>query len=361
MSQKNRPDCIVFALTCICLTNTMISILGESIMSNQFQGYQINKTEAGQTCELKQLSDTDLMEGDVTVKVEYSTLNYKDGLALTGKSPVVRTFPLTPGVDFSGTVISSDHSGFSSGDQVVLNGFGVGEVHSGGYAQKARVKGDWLVHLPDGLNTRQAMAIGTAGYTSMLCVMVLENHGIRPGDGDILVTGASGGVGSVAVAILNKLGYRVVATTGRMDEKDYLSRLGAADVLDRADFSAKARPLYKELWAGAVDVAGGNTLANVLSQIKYGGAVAACGLAESMDLPTSVAPFILRGITLYGVDSVMASLEKRRQAWNRLAQDLDLALLEEFSFELDFTDLPQAAEDILAGKIRGRAIVKIPE
>jgi len=330
-------------------------------MTDQFQGYQINKTESGQTCELKQLSDADLMEGDVTVKVEYSTLNYKDGLALTGKSPVVRKFPLTPGVDFAGTVTSSEHGGFNVGDQVVLNGFGVGEVYSGGYAQKARVKGEWLVKLPDGINTRQAMAIGTAGYTSMLCVIALENHGIRPGDGDMLVTGASGGVGSVAVAILSKLGYRVVATTGRMDEKDYLSRLGAADVLDRADFATKARPLYKELWAGAIDVAGGNTLANVLSQIKYGGAVAACGLAESMELPTSVAPFILRGITLYGIDSVMASLEKRAQAWDRLAQDLDPGLLEELSFELDFADLPQVAEDILAGKIRGRAIIKIPD
>ena len=330
-------------------------------MPNRFQAYQINKTEAGQTCELKQLDDTDLMDGDVTVKVEYSTLNYKDGLALTGKSPVVRKFPLTPGIDFSGTVLSSEHANFSTGDQVVLNGFGVGEVHSGGYAQKARVKGDWLVQLPDGLDTRQAMAIGTAGYTAMLCIIALENHGIRPRDGDVLVTGASGGVGSVAITILYRLGYRVIATTGRMEEKDYLSRLGAADVLERADFAAKARPLYKELWAAAVDVAGGNTLANVLSQIKYGGAVAACGLAESIELPASVAPFILRGITLYGIDSVMASLEKRGQAWGRLAQDLDLKLLEALSFELDFTDLPQAAEDILAGKIRGRAIVRIPD
>ena len=330
-------------------------------MPNRFQAYQINKTEAGQTCELKQLDDTDLMDGDVTVKVEYSTLNYKDGLALTGKSPVVRTFPLTPGIDFSGTVLNSEHASFSTGDQVVLNGFGVGEVHSGGYAQKARVKGDWLVQLPDGLDTRQAMAIGTAGYTAMLCIIALENHGIRPRDGDVLVTGASGGVGSVAITILNKLGYRVIATTGRMEEKDYLSRLGAADVLERADFAAKARPLDKELWAGAIDVAGGNTLANVLSQVKYGGAVAACGLAESIELPASVAPFILRGITLYGIDSVTASLDKRVQAWGRLAQDLDLKLLEALSFELDFADLPQAAEDILAGKIRGRAIVRIPD
>ncbi len=329
-------------------------------MSNQYQGYQINKTEAGQSCELKQLSDDDLMEGDVTVDVEYSTLNYKDGLALTGKSPVVRVFPLTPGIDFSGRVSASDNSRFKVGDKVILNGFGVGEVHSGGYAQKARVNGDWLVSLPAGIDTREAMAIGTAGYTAMLCVLALEQHGIKPDSGDILVTGASGGVGSVAIAILSKLGYRVVAVTGRMDERDYLLGLGAADVIDRADFSAKPRPLYKELWAGAIDVAGGNTLANVLSQIKHDGAVAACGLAESMELPTSVAPFILRGVTLYGIDSVMASLEKREQAWARLAQDLDLELLEQLSFDLDFADLPQAAEDILAGKIRGRAIVKIP-
>jgi acrylyl-CoA reductase (NADPH) len=329
-------------------------------MANQYRGYQINKTEAGQSCELKQLTDDDLMEGDVTVEVEFSTLNYKDGLALTGKAPVVRTFPMTPGIDFAGTVTSSLNSRFKVGDKVVLNGFGVGEVHSGGYAQKARVNGDWLVSLPDGIDSRQAMAIGTAGYTAMLCVLALENHGITAGSGDILVTGASGGVGSVAIAILSKLGYRVVATTGRMDEKEYLLGLGAADVIDRADFSGKPRPLYKELWAGAIDVAGGNTLANVLSQIKYGGAVAACGLAESMDLPTSVAPFILRGVTLYGIDSVMASLQKREQAWARLAQDLDLNLLEDLSFELDFADLPQAAEDILAGKTRGRAIVKIP-
>ena len=329
-------------------------------MPNEYQGYQINKTEAGQSCELKQLSDDDLMEGDVTVQVEYSTLSYKDGLALTGKAPVVRTFPMTPGIDFCGSVTSSLNSRFKVGDMVILNGFGVGEVHSGGYAQKARVNGDWLVPLPEGIDSRQAMAIGTAGYTAMLCVLALENHGITAQSGDILVTGASGGVGSVAVAVLSKLGYRVVATTGRMEEKDYLLGLGAVSVIDRADFSEKARPLSKELWAGAIDVAGGNTLANVLSQIKYGGAVAACGLAESMNLPTSVAPFILRGITLYGVDSVMAPMQKRERAWQRLAQDLDMSLLEKLSFEIDFTDLPQAAEDILAGKVRGRAIVKIP-
>lgn len=329
-------------------------------MSNTFLGYQINKTESGQTCELKQLSNDDLMDGDVTIAVEYSTLNYKDGLALTGSSPVVRKFPLTPGIDFSGTVTESEHANFKSGDRVVLNGFGVGEVHSGGYAQKARVNGDWLVALPEKIDSRQAMAIGTAGYTAMLCIMKLEQHGIKPGDGKLLVTGATGGVGSVAVAILSKLGYSVTAVTGRMAEKDYLLGLGASDVIERQGFSEKARPLYKELWAGAIDVAGGNTLANVISQMKYGSAVAACGLAESMDLPTSVAPFILRGVTLYGVDSVMVSIEKRQQAWNRLEQDLDMDLLEGLSFDLDFNGLPQAASDILDGKIRGRAIIKIP-
>jgi acrylyl-CoA reductase (NADPH) len=329
-------------------------------MSEQFQAYQIGKSDDGQRCALTQLDDGDLMEGDVTVRVEYTTLNYKDGLALTGRSPVIRKFPLTPGIDFSGIVSESSHADFKVGDQVILNGFGVGEVHSGGYAQKARVNGDWLVPVPDGLDMRHAMAIGTAGYTAMLSVMALEDHGIHPGDGDILVTGASGGVGSVAVAVLSKLGHRVVATTGRMHEKDFLIGLGAADVLDRADFADKARPLGKELWRGAIDVAGGNTLANVLSQISYGGAAAICGLAESLNLPTTVAPFILRGISMYGIDSVMAPIAKRKSAWRRLASDLDLTLLDELAFDLDFADLPQAAEDILAGKIRGRAVVKLP-
>jgi acrylyl-CoA reductase (NADPH) len=329
-------------------------------MSEQFQAYQIGKSDEGQRCVLTQLSDSDLMEGDVTVEVEYTTLNYKDGLALTGRSPIIRKFPLTPGIDFSGTVSESSHSGFNVGDRVILNGFGVGEGHSGGYAQKARVSGDWLVALPEGLDLRHAMAIGTAGYTAMLSVMALEDHGIKPGDGDILVTGASGGVGSVAVAILNRLGHRVVATTGRMNEKEFLVGLGAADVLDRADFAEKARPLGRELWTGAIDVAGGNTLANVLSQLKYGGAAAICGLAESMNLPTTVAPFILRGISMYGIDSVNAPISKRKIAWQRLASDLDLDLLDSLSFDLDFADLPRAAEDILAGKIRGRAVVKVP-
>ena len=329
-------------------------------MSEQFQAYQIGKSDAGQRCVLASLDDSDLMEGDVTVRVEYTTLNYKDGLAMSGRAPIIRKFPLTPGIDFSGTVIESSHAGFKAGDQVILNGFGVGESHSGGYAQKARVSGDWLVPLPQGLDLRQAMAIGTAGYTAMLSVMALEEHGIRPGDGDILVTGASGGVGSIAVAVLGRLGYRVVAATGRMQEEGFLGDLGAAEVVDRAQFADKARPLGKELWRGAIDVAGGNTLANVLSQICYGGAAAICGLAESMNLPTTVAPFILRGISMYGIDSVMAPLERRRAAWQRLASDLDLKLLDELSFDLDFAALPQAAEDILDGKIRGRAVVKVP-
>ena len=329
-------------------------------MSDQFQAYQIGKNDEGQRCVLTQLDDSDLMEGDVTVRVEYTTLNYKDGLALTGRSPIIRKFPLTPGIDFSGTVLESQHADFNAGDQVILNGFGVGEVHSGGYAQRARVSGDWLVPVPDGLDTRRAMAIGTAGYTAMLCVLALEGHGIRPDAGDILVTGAAGGVGSVAVAVLSKLGYRVVASTGRLQESEFLQGLGAAEVIDRATFADAPRPLGREIWAGAVDVAGGNTLANVLSQIKRAGAVAVCGLAESMNLPTSVAPFILRGIAMYGIDSVMASIPRRKLAWQRLASDLDLQLLDDLSFDLDFADLPQAAADILDGKIRGRAVIKLP-
>jgi acrylyl-CoA reductase (NADPH) len=329
-------------------------------MAQQFKAYQIGKNDDGQRCQLLELDDGDLMDGDVTVRVEYTTLNYKDGLALTGRSPIIRRFPLIPGIDFSGEVTDSDHADFKPGDKVILNGFGVGEDHNGGYAQKARVSGNWLVAVPDGLDTRRAMAIGTAGYTAMLSVLALEDHGLEAGDGDVLVTGASGGVGSIAVALLGKLGHRVVATTGRMHEKDFLTRLGAAEVLDRAEFADKPRPLARERWSGAIDVAGGNTLANILSQMRRASAVAACGLAESMNLPTTVAPFILRGVTLYGIDSVMAPLARRKQAWQRLASDLDSALLDELSFDLDFEDLPRAAVDILDGKIRGRAIVKLP-
>ena len=328
-------------------------------MSETFRAFQITKDGDGQKVVLTELSDDDLMAGDVTVQVEYSALNYKDGLAMTGHAPVVRKFPLTPGIDFAGTVVNSEHPGFAVRDRVVLNGFGVGEVHSGGYAGKARVKGDWLVHLPDGLSSWQAMAVGTAGYTAMLCVLALEGHGVRPESGDILVTGAAGGVGSVAVLILSGLGYRVTAMTGRMAEAEFLKGLGAAEVISREPYAEKARPLGKELWAGAVDVAGGNTLANVLSQIRYGGAVAACGLAESMALPTSVAPFILRGVTLYGVDSVMAAIEKRKAAWQRIVTDLDLEKLTGLTREISMEQVPAEAEAILAGKVRGRTVVRI--
>ena len=323
-----------------------------------FPAYLATKTNEGQSINKTELTEHDLMDGDVTVKVEYSALNYKDGLAMTNSAPIIRQYPLIPGIDFAGTVIESTNDRFNPGDRVVLNGFGVGESHSGGFAGRARVNSDWLVHLPGTISTRQAMAIGTAGYTAMLA---LEQHGIDPGDGHILVTGAAGGVGSVAVSILNKLGYPVTASTGRLQESDYLKSLGASDVIDRKSFADKAKPLAKELWAGAVDVAGGNTLANVLSQIKRGGAVAACGLAESMDLPTSVAPFILRGVTLYGIDSVMCPMQKRLTAWQRLDADLDKDLLESLSTEISFDDLPEASSAILKGQLRGRTIVKIPQ
>ncbi len=328
-------------------------------MSNTFRAYQITKDEDGQKVALTTLTESDLMDGDVTVKVEYSAVNYKDGLAMTAKAPVVRRFPLIPGIDFAGTVTASENSEFSAGDKVILNGFGVGEVHSGGFSEVARVDGNWLIPLPSGITTRQAMAVGTAGYTAMLCILALENHGITPESGNILVTGAAGGVGSVAISILSELGYDVVAVTGRSNEHDYLVSLGAVKVIDREHFSKKARMLDKEQWVGGIDVAGGNTLANVLSQIKYGGAVAACGLAESMELPTSVAPFILRGVALYGIDSVMAPVAKRKQAWQRIAEDLDFSKLDTLSNEITLEEVPAVAEAILSGTIRGRTVVKI--
>ncbi|MEN8762841.1 MAG: MDR family oxidoreductase [Thiogranum sp.] len=325
-----------------------------------FAAYLATKTNEGQSINKTELTEDDLMAGDVTVKVEYSALNYKDGLAMTNSAPIIRQYPLIPGIDLAGTVIESNNNRFSSGDRVVLNGFGVGESHSGGFAGLARVSSDWLLHLPDNISTRQAMAIGTAGYTAMLCILALEQHPIAPGDGPILVTGAAGGVGSIAVSILNKLGYPVTAVTGRLQESDYLTSLGASDIIDRKSFADKAKPLAKELWVGAVDVAGGNTLANVLSQIRRGGAVTACGLADSMDLPGSVAPFILRGITLYGIDSVMCPLQKRLTAWQRLDTDLDKDLLESLTTEISFDELPDASSAILKGQIRGRTVVKIP-
>jgi acrylyl-CoA reductase (NADPH) len=281
-------------------------------------------------------------------------------VALTGKSPVVRVWPLTPGIDFAGVVEASTHDGFKPGDRVVLNGWGVGETHHGGYAQKARVKGDWLVKLPDAISTSHAMAIGTAGYTAMLSVMALEHEGVTPDKGEIVVTGAAGGVGSVAIALLSRLGYRVVASTGRKEaESDYLTGLGAAEVIDRAELSGPGRPIARERWAGGVDAVGSHTLANVLAQIRYGGAVAACGLAQGMDLPGSVAPFILRGVTLAGIDSVMCPTPKRTQAWARLAKDLDLGLLDAMTERAVLDDLPALGESILAGKVRGRVVVDV--
>lgn len=329
-------------------------------MSELFPAYLVSKTEQGQELQKTALSIEDLMPGNVLVRVEWSTLNYKDGLALTGASPVIRHFPLVPGIDFAGVVESSEDTRYQIGDRVVLNGWGVGETHSGGYAGKARVDADWLVPLPEGLTTRQAMAVGTAGYTAMLCVMALQDHGIKPEDGDILVTGAAGGVGSVATAILANLGYRVVAVTGRMQQQEFLLSLGAADVVARDEFSGKSRPLAKERWIGAVDVAGGDTLANVLSQMRRDGAVAACGLADSMQLPTTVAPFILRGVALYGIDSVMASFTRRQRAWDGIVRHLDAGLLESLTTEADFDDLPVLGEQILKGQVRGRLVIAIP-
>ncbi|MBX3446384.1 MAG: oxidoreductase [Parvibaculaceae bacterium] len=327
-------------------------------MTGTFRAIRASKGEKAPQIEFATLTEADLMEGDVTVAVDYSTVNYKDGLALTGAAPIIRHWPLIPGIDFSGKVEKSDNPNFKPGDRVVLNGWGVGEGHNGGYAQKARVKGDWLVKLPDAISNEQAMAIGTAGYTSMLSVLALEKNGVKPGS-DVLVTGAAGGVGSVAIAILAKLGYRVIASTGRASEADYLKGLGADEVIDRNELSNPAKPLGKERWAGAVDAVGSHTLANVLSMTKYGGAVAACGLAQGMDLPASVAPFILRGITLAGIDSVMAPKEKREEAYRRLATDLDMKKLEAMSFRAKLDDVPKLGQDILAGKVRGRAIVDV--
>jgi acrylyl-CoA reductase (NADPH) len=299
----------------------------------------------------------ELMEGDVLVRVSHSTVNYKDGLAITGKAPVVRRWPMVPGIDFAGTVISSDHPDWRKGDHVVLNGWGVGETHYGAYAERARVKGDWLVPLPEDMSAHDAMAVGTAGYTAMLCVMALERHGIVPDRGAVVVTGAAGGVGSVAVSILSTLGYHVIASTGREAEKPYLTDLGAAEVISRGELSGPAKPLARERWAGGVDAVGSNTLANVLSMTAYGGAVAACGLAGGMDLPASVAPFILRGVSLLGIDSVMAPKELRLEAWRRIATDLDHQKLGRLSTTIGFDGIEAAARDIVEGKIRGRVVV----
>lgn len=307
---------------------------------------------------VREVDDDFLPDGDVTVAIEYSTLNYKDGLAITNKSPVVRSWPMVAGIDGSGTVLQSSSPAWKPGDAVVLNGFGVGETHKGCLAGKARLKGQWLIRRPAAFTARQAMAIGTAGYTAMLCVLALERHGVKAGDGEVLVTGATGGVGSVAIALLAKLGHRVVAATGKAAEADYLRSLGAADVIDRAELAAPGKPLQKERWAAVVDAVGSHTLANACAQTRYGGAIAACGLAQGMDFPASVAPFILRGIALLGVDSVMAPIALREQAWTRLARDLDPKLLEAMTTEIPLAGAVDAARELMAGKVRGRIVVK---
>lgn len=324
-----------------------------------FKAIRIDKADKGTTAALTQFDEAELMDGDVTVAVEWSTLNYKDGLAVTGKAPVVRRFPMIAGVDFAGTVAQSSHPAWKAGDKVVCTGWGLGETHLGAYAEKARVKGDWLVRLPDGLSTREAMAIGTAGFTAMLAVLALEKHGLTPQAGPMVVTGAAGGVGSVATAVLAKLGYHVIASTGRLSEASYLKDLGAAEVIDRNELSAPAKPLAKERWAGGVDSVGSTTLANLLSMTRYDGAIAACGLAAGMDLPSSVAPFILRGVCLLGIDSVMCPLPLRKNAWERLARDLDRAKLSEITHEISLDQVIGMGPQILAGQVRGRVVVKI--
>ncbi len=327
-------------------------------MSETFKAILISRDEEKkQSVSTVELTDADLMEGDVTVAVEATTVNYKDGLAITGKAPVVRRFPLVPGIDFAGTVIRSSHPDWKEGDKVVLNGWGVGETHYGAYAGHARVKGDWLVPLPGGLTAHQAMAVGTAGYTAMLCILALERHGITPSRGPVVVTGAAGGVGSVAISILSRLGYHVIASTGRAAEESYLRDLGAAEIIARDELSGPAKPLGKERWAGGVDAVGSHTLANVLSMTSYGGAVSACGLAQGMDLPASVAPFILRGVSLLGIDSVMAPKPIRVEAWRRIASDLDHTKLAALSTTIGFDGIIPAAHDIVEGKVRGRVVV----
>ena len=323
------------------------------------KGILLTKPETGFNAAVTDIDEAQMMDGDVTVRVEYSTLNYKDGLALTNKSPVVRKWPMVPGIDFAGTVEASSHAGFKPGEKVLLNGWGVGETHWGGLAQKARVKGDWLIPLPAKFSARQAMALGTAGYTAMLAVMRMEQFGVTKEQGEVLVTGASGGVGSVAIAILSEWGYRVVASTGKMTEADYLKGLGAAEVIDRAELSAQGKPLQKERFAGVIDSVGSHTLANACAQTKYGGVVAACGLAQGMDFPASVAPFILRGVTLAGIDSVMAPRAQRVKAWDKLACNIVPAKLDAITREIGLAAAPGVAADLMAGKVRGRVVVNV--
>ncbi len=327
-------------------------------MPESFKAILVSRdADKKQSVTVEELTEADLMDGDVTVAVEATTINYKDGLAITGKAPVVRRWPLVPGIDFAGTVLSSDHPDWRKGDRVVLNGWGVGETHYGAFAGRARINGDWLVPLPEGMSAHDAMAIGTAGYTAMLCVMALERHGITPDRGPVVVTGAAGGVGPVAVALLSGLGYHVVASTGRSAESGYLAELGAAEVIAREELSQPGKPLGKERWAGGIDTVGSTTLANVLSMTAYGGAVAACGLAGGMDLPATVAPFILRGVSLLGIDSVMAPKKIRLEAWRRIGADLNPAKLAALSTTIGFDGIVEAARAIVEGKVRGRVVV----
>jgi acrylyl-CoA reductase (NADPH) len=326
----------------------------------RFKALLADKGEKAPNLTWKELGEGDLMDGDVTVRVSHSTINYKDALALTGRAPIIRRWPMIPGIDLAGAVVTSSHPEFKAGDEVILNGWEAGVSHYGGYAQVARVKGDWLVRMPTGFQAAETMAIGTAGYTAMLCVLALERHGVVPASGPIVVTGAAGGVGSIAVALLAKLGYQVVASTGRQDETDYLKGLGAVEVIDRSELAGPAKPLGRERWAGGIDVAGSHTLANVLSMTGYGGAVAACGLAQGMDLATSVAPFILRGVTLAGIDSVMAPKRARIEAWSRLARDLDRDKLKALTETRPIGDAIALAPEVLAGKVRGRIVLELP-
>jgi acrylyl-CoA reductase (NADPH) len=324
-----------------------------------FKALQLSKSDAGFSAAVVDLDESQLPAGDVLASVEYSTLNYKDALAITNKGPVVRAWPMVAGIDGAGTVLESTHPGWKPGDRFVHNGWGLGETRWGLMAGRARLQGDWLVRLPEAFTSRQAMAIGTAGYTAMLCVLALERHGVKPGDGEVLVTGATGGVGSVATALLGRLGHTVVAATGKASEADYLRQLGAASVIDRGELSAPGKPLQKERWAAVVDAVGSNTLANACAQTRYGGVVAACGLAQGADFPATVMPFILRGVTLAGVDSVMAPLARRQEAWQRLARDLDPALLETITEEIPLDQATARAADLMAGQVRGRLVVKI--
>jgi acrylyl-CoA reductase (NADPH) len=328
-------------------------------MSKTFRALIVDKTDGGQTVGIRDMTEAELMDGDVTIEVSHSSVNYKDGLALTGKGPIIRRFPLIPGIDLAGTVRDSQHPAWKPGDRVVLGGWGVGESHHGGYAELARVKGDWLVAVPKGWTEAECMAVGVAGYTAMLCILALEEQGVEPADGEIIVTGAAGGVGTTSIAILAKLGYKVVASTGRPEEEAFLKGLGAASVIDRKEFSGEVKPLAKARWAGAVDSVGSVTLANIISQTLPEGTVTACGLAQGMDLPTSVAPFILRGVKLIGVNSVTTPLARRKLAWERIAQDLDKAKLAALTTHVKLEDVPAVGAQIVQGLVRGRVVVDI--